>query len=319
MLNLYRRKLTMNTIKSLFIFLALTLSNSTLASGSKSNFNLVEIAEGNFVHLGIHVTTEDKQRDDIANVGFIIGDNCVAVIDTGGSIAIGKKLLAAIRSKTEKPICYVINTHIHFDHVLGNKVFEPENPTFVGHHGLAEAIEHNRDFFLEQFKPELGNNPDASSIIGPTKLVKDKEKLELGNRTLTLISYPTAHSHNDMLIIDNKTKTLWAGDLIFRERTPAVTGSLKGWIKVTEDLQKLDVGITIPGHGSIAESVEEAVQQQQEYLTMLLEETRKAVAEGLFVTDAIENIDKENRLNLLLHGHHHPGNVSKAFTELEWE
>lgn len=309
----------MKNLNIFYSFLLLTVSPSLFSSEINSDFNLIKVDEGNYVHIGKHLSIEDEQRDDIANVGFIIGDNCVAVIDTGGSIAIGKKLLASIRSITEKPVCYVINTHIHFDHVLGNKAFESENPTFVGHHRLAEAIENNREFFLDQFKSELGNTADASSIIGPTKLITDKEELDLGNRPLTLISYPTAHSHNDMLIIDNKTKTLWAGDLIFRERIPAVTGSLKGWVKVTEELQKLDVNKIIPGHGSLAESVEEAVRQQDNYLKMLLSETRKAVTDGLFVTDAIEKIDKENRLKLILHEHHHPANVSRAFTELEWE
>lgn len=315
----YNTVYTVNHLMVFLTFFLLTLSFNSFASESSNNFNLSEVAEGNFVHLGKHVSIEDKQRDDIANLGFIIGDNCIAVIDTGGSITIGKLLLDKIRSISDKPICYVINTHVHFDHVLGNKAFTVEKPIFVGHQKLADAFEHNREFFLTQFKDDLGPNPDASSIVGPSELIEQSKQIDLGNRTLTLIAYPVSHSHNDLIVIDDKTKTLWAGDLIFRERVPSLTGSLKGWIQVIKDLRTLEINKVVPGHGSIANSVNDAIEKQQAYLQSLLDETRKAIAEGQFVNDAMENIDKENHWEWLLHEFQHPTNVSKAFTELEWE
>lgn len=296
-----------------------TISNSVLASDANQNFNITEISEGNYLHQGSHVSIDDKQHDDIANIGFIIGDKCIAVIDTGGSVNIGQKLLNSIRSITNKPICYIINTHIHFDHILGNKAFASEKPDFVGHHQLADAIVQNRNFFLEQFKNDLGPNPDQSSIIGPSVLVEKSRQLDLGNRILILIPFPVSHSHNDLIVIDNKTKTLWSGDLIFRQRIPSLTGSLKGWVKSMDDLLRLDVKKVIPGHGGVAASMAEAIKQQQDYLQRLLDETRNAIADGQFINDAMEIIDKDNQSNWLLHEYQHPTNVSKAFTELEWE
>ncbi len=318
----------MNTIinslskKFFAIHLSLTVlfvSNFVMASEAKQGFNLTEIADGNFVHTGMHVSIEDKQHDDIANIGFIIGNECVAVIDTGGSVKIGQKLLDSIHAITNKPICFVINTHVHFDHILGNKVFVSEKTSFVGHYQLAEAIERNRPFFLENYKNNLGSNPDASSIIGPDILVDKMMQLDIGGRSLTLIPFATSHSHNDLIVIDNKTKTLWSGDLIFRQRIPSLTGSLRGWLKTIDDLRQLDVKEVVPGHGSIAASIEQAIEQQVGYLQSLLDETREAIAEGQFINDAMETIDKGNKSNWLLHEYQHASNVSKAYTELEWE
>lgn len=295
----------------------LSIPLSGQASGN--DFNLLEVDEGVYVHTGRHVSIEDEKRDDIANIGFIIGDDCIAVVDTGGSTKIGKRLLHAIRSKSDKKICFVINTHIHFDHLLGNAAFSDEKPVFVGHHHLKEEVEQNRDFFLQQFEKELGMNPGIDSIIGPEKLVADSEHLDLGNRKLTLTAFPVSHSHSDLIVLDEKTGTLWAGDLIFRERIPSLTGSLNGWLKSIDKLKTLTVNHVIPGHGSIADSVTDAIQQQENYLLQLLEQTRRAIAEGQFINEAMETVDKNNTLNWLLHEYQHPANVSRAYTELEWE
>lgn len=302
-----------------YIILIFICTNSALASGDLNSFNLTEIVDNNFVHLGKHVSIDDEQHDDIANIGFIVGDKCIAVIDTGGSIFIGTQLLNKIRSISDKPICYVINTHVHYDHVLGNKAFTNENAIFLGHQNLAEAIEQNRQFFLTHFKDDLGEHADEFSIIGPNELIESSKKIDLGNRVLTLISLPTSHSHTDLIVIDDETKTLWSGDLIFRERIPSLTGSLRGWIEVMDTLHTLEIKAVVPGHGKIASSLNAALKQQHAYLKHLLDETRKAVASGKFINDAVETIDPDNHWNWLLHEYQHPTNVSRAFTELEWE
>tara|TARA_B100000700_G_scaffold98329_1_gene110750 strand:+ start:1107 stop:2042 length:936 start_codon:yes stop_codon:yes gene_type:complete len=305
----------------IFCYLLLTLVFFKPAFSSETNqdFNLTEIAENNYVHFGKHVSIEDRDNEDIANIGFIVGTNCVAVIDTGGSISIGNKLKKSIRGITKKPICYVINTHVHYDHILGNKAFTDESPDFIGHKDLAEAINQNRDFFLNQFRNNLTSDPKNSDIIEPNILIEKTKKLELGERSITLIPFATSHSHNDLIVIDNKTKTLWAGDLIFRERIPSLTGSLKGWLKSINKIKELDIKVVVPGHGSVASSLDKAIKQQQDYLTLLLNKTRKAINEGKFINEAMENIDKDNEFRWLLHEYQHSTNVSRSYTELEWE
>ena len=320
-MKLMRQKNYMFPTKNSLFYLLFTLTFLRVATSSETNqnFNLTEIAENNYVHLGKHVSIEDRGNDDIANIGFIIGADCVAIIDTGGSINIGKKLKNSVHKITKKPICYVINTHVHFDHILGNKAFVSENTNFVGHKDLAEAVNQNRDFFLTQFKNNLHPNATESDIIGPSILIEKPTQLELGGHTLTLIPFATSHSHSDLVVIDNKTKTLWAGDLIFRERIPTLTGSIKGWLKTIDKIKEFDVKLVVPGHGNIASSLDEALGQQQDYLTLLLNKTREAINQGIFINEAVQIIDKYNQLKWLLHDYQHATNVSKTYIELEWE
>ena len=64
---------------------------------------VTEIASGIFVHNGVHEEASAANEDAIANIGFIIGDKAVAVIDPGGSFAEGSALRAAIRARTDRP------------------------------------------------------------------------------------------------------------------------------------------------------------------------------------------------------------------------
>lgn len=282
-------------------------------------FAVTEIALGNYLHEGTHVALDRPGADDIANIGFIIGNECVAVIDSGGSVRTGSALRETIRNVTDKPVCYVINTHIHFDHVLGNVVFAGDNTEFLGHKNLPEAMEANRGFFLQEFARYLGDSPTEKSIVAPGKTVAGTYSIDLGERELTLTAYQPSHTHTDLTVFDQKTGTLWAGDLVFRERVPVIDGSLKGWLEVMQELKKQDISLIIPGHGPPGNNWNEALSAQEEYLNLLLNETRRAIADGMFMEEAIDTIGKGEKGKWLLFDQHHRANVSRAFLELEWE
>lgn len=281
--------------------------------------NLQQLAAGLYVHQGHQVAMAASEHDDIANIGFILGDECVAVIDSGGSVRIGAQLHRALRRITGKPICYVINTHVHYDHVLGNAAFLREQAKFVGHRNLSAAIDNNREFFLKNFIRELGNIKDPARIKGPDLRVDKSLVLDLGKRKIRLIAHQTAHTDSDLSILDLKTNTLWASDLLFVKRIPVINGSLKGWIAESGKLASSDYSLIIPGHGPVPKSPRAAIAAQIRYLETLRDEILAILGQGGFLEDALEKVGLAERSNWLLFDENHKRNVTRAFAELEWE
>lgn len=280
---------------------------------------VTEIAAGVYVHAGAQAEPSPANRGDIANIGFIVGARCVAVIDTGGSPAVGRALRQALRSVTPLPICYVINTHVHPDHIFGNVAFKADRPEFVGHAKLAAAMNARGRVYLAALERVLGPEAADAEIIPPTRTVAGTVWLDLGRRTLTLRAWPTAHTDHDLTVFDESTETLWLSDLLFIERIPVIDGSLPGWLNALAALRGTAAKRIVPGHGRVTDDWPGASAREQRYLEQLLVETRAALRARRTLQEAVDTVGAGERGGWLLFDQYHRRNVTAAFAELEWE
>lgn len=288
-----------------------------VAHAASEQLALEEPVPGVFVHPGQPVDTDSPRRDDMANIGFIVGDRCVAVIDTGGSVAMGLALRAQISRHTALPICHVINTHGHFDHALGNAAFLADRPEFIGHEALVTMLGDSEAFFRERFAEELKGSPEPAIVL-PTRTVTDVLELDLGGRRLRLTAHPTAHSMADLTVEDLTSGTLWTGDLLFRERLPVLDGSLRGWQAWMQAAAATNHPVVIPGHGPIARDWPETLVPQRDYLHALEATVRESIAAGLFLEDVLQD-DGITLPEAWLVPRPHARNLGRAWRELEWE
>jgi quinoprotein relay system zinc metallohydrolase 2 len=309
----------MNTLSNIFGLLAFLFLTTSYAD---ENYSVSEVSKGIFYHQGVHEDPSEQNIGAIANVGFIIGERCVAVIDSGGSYLEGTYLRRAIKKQTDLPICYVINSHVHPDHLLGNAAFKDDSPQFVGHQKLPAAIAARQEFFARTFKEILGEAYTGSEFIKPSLTVSVDQPitLDLGNRILTLTAYSTSHTDNDLTVLDNTTKTLWTGDLLFIGRIPALDGSINGWLKTMQQLQSMDLNCVIPGHGKAgSKEWQKGLLAQIRYFTTLRTEIREIINNMGTINEATQNVGLEEANNWELFQLYHRRNITASFVELEWE
>ena len=302
--------------------LALTGCAAAQAMTGTAPLAVTQVKPGVFVHIGLLEDFAPSNGGDVANSGFIVGSRCVAVIDTGGTPRMGEALRAAVEGATLLPVCYVINTHAHPDHMLGNIAFVAANqatPQFVAATRFTRTMAAREPYYLNVLQRDFGMPLTHAEIVYPTIRVATSMSLDIGDRILTLQAWPTAHTDNDLTVYDGRTRTLFASDLLFVQHLPALDGSLRGWVSVMTELRQLDVATVIPGHGPVGNDWPTVLDAQASYLTGLLRDTRAAINNRLTIQQAVDRIGVPPAAHWLLADRFHRRNVTAAYAELEWE
>lgn len=312
---------------SLPVLVFMAVAGSTAGSGPSwagdapvEPLAVEEVAPGVYAHHGREETPSHANAGDIANVGFVVGDDAVAVIDSGGSPTVGDRLLAAIRRHTDLPVRYLINTHVHFDHLFGNGAFRHEAPALVAHARLQGALMSRADTYLARFEELVGPGEARRVLMLPTDLpVAERLELDLGGRVLEVVAHPTAHTNNDLTVFDRETGTLFAGDLVSVNHIPILDGSVLGWLTVMDRLAALPARQVVPGHGPVSGSWPAPLAPQRRYLEGLVAEIRALQARRGTIQQAVATVGRDEADDWLLYEDYHSRNVTAAFAELEWD
>jgi len=205
----------------------------------------------------IHVITTENWR---LNSGLVVGSSRALVIDTGAGPRQGREILEAVRTVTQLPLV-VLNTHAHYDHYMGNAVFERAGVTeFWSHRDAAAAIGTHGDFqrsFVGVLEPEMGEGKGLGTrIVVPqrhlpgTGLRPALSRIDLGGRHVVVFSVGRAHTDND--IFAGVDEVLFAGDVVEQGADPAFEDAYPHeWVRALEQIADLErYSVVVPGHGS---------------------------------------------------------------------
>ena len=224
-----------------------------------------------------------------------------------------------------------IYNFVQWRHLLtrGNKAsyydyqqFILNNPeiSIFGHEKLSRSLLINFDFYKNQLKTTTKNPEfDKISLILPNKVDKigQTKTIDIGDRKIILEAWKSGHTDNDLSVYDISTKTLITEN-VFVNRIPPITASILGWKKTLDQIIKRDIDLIIPGHGE-PKKKEEAIRPMLNYFNKLIEETRKIHKNNLDLETALKKLQNMNEENWILFNDYHPRNITRSFSELEWE
>jgi len=286
--------------------------------GRAAEAKLEEVASGVFIRRGVDEDATPTNRDAIANIGFIVGRDAVLVTDSGGSLADGQWLRQAIKAKTDKPIKYVVLSHVHPDHVFGAGAFGVDSPIFIGHASLRVALQQRGEFYRTKLSEVVGVD-NVGPVVMPTRDIADAGEVDLGDRVIRFKAHGPAHTSCDLSMLDTGSGLLLPADLLFVNRIPSLDGSLLGWLKEIEALRAMSAAKAVPGHGPTVVDLAATSADLVRYLSVLRDGVRAEIKRNGSIETAIKTVGQDEKAKWLLFDDYNARNVTQAYKELEWE
>jgi cyclase len=224
-----------------------------------------------------------------SNSVFLVTDDGVLVIDTRQHPRLGQDLLDRIRTITNKPIRWVINSHFHGDHTFGNATFKAEGATFVAHKETARLMQFVQPKEMARragyFKSQ-GYDPNEVKLILPDVTFDNAMTIKLGGREVELFYLGPGQQDGDTFVLFPHARALFTPGSFAKHSMPnmAFTTSVDNWIKLLDKVAAMDVDVLLPGHGDVAKRAD-----VKELSAMLADEyatVKDAVARGVSLPEA---------------------------------
>ena len=226
-----------------------------------------------------------------SNAGFIVGDDGVVVVDAFSNPDVARYFLGEIRKITPKPIRFLINTHYHGDHVVGDAVFHDAGAVIVAHRNVRGWIhaENIRLFGGDKLKPETRAQIEA--VPTPDLVTSQPLTIWLGARRVEVL--PRAgHTGGDLAVSVPDAHVLFGGDLLWRRISPTIVDSnvrvAIGELAAFRRMPDSAVTTFVPGHGELMRVGD--VAEYQAHLADLAAATADVRKAGLKGEDEVEAV-----------------------------
>lgn len=237
---------------------------------------VVEVAAGVFAATGYASN----------NMGFVVTDEGVVVIDTGMTPELGQAFLDDIRRHTDQPIRYVIFTHYHYDHVDGASVFQSPGVEFVAQENLVWNLKNLKG--LEHINQQVLGEARDAPVVYPDMTYAESHTLTLGNREIRLY-HAMGETSDATLVYVQDESVLFIGDLNNANLGAPVMpeGYPEGFVKAVDLIETLAPQILVPGHGRIENTTLASLRAMREVTVWLMTRVRELVGEGFNLEETL--------------------------------
>ena len=268
-----------------------------------------------YCFFGLPEGIDEHNNGNMVNSCYVdVGDSYL-VVDSGPTYQYAQQAYAQMKKIKDVPVSYVINTHVHDDHWLGNGFYQEIGAKIIG------SSQFKNESLLETTRMQIRVSKEAyakTTTVFPTILLDKDTLLTIGNQKVQIIHVnKKAHSSGDLLVYIPSTKVLFAGDLVFNERLPSLRdGDINNWIKELDYIRSLHPVHIIGGHGDRVDF--NAVDFTYGYLITLKKEVKKAIANDVSIEDAVEAITMPAYKNAKMYDTLQKQNIETAYRTMEW-
>lgn len=252
------------------------------------------------------------------NLGFVVSDAGVLVINTGPSARVARALHAAIRKITALPVKWVVNVNSQNHYWHGNGYFKSQGATILASQEAGQVMREMGAQQLATNKDLLKEKADGTVLTYPTELIADRRELKLGKTTVQLLHFGPAHTPGDLVVWLSQQKVLFAGDIIYTERLLAVIpiSNTANWVLAFDKLVALNPQTIVPGHGRPT-TIEVARRDTRDYLSFVRAEAKRILDAGGSLQDAVEKVDQSRFRSLVNFDLLALRNMNQVFQEVE--
>jgi len=314
---------------------------SAAAPKAEDDFELIKVADG------VYAAIAKPGGLASGNAGFVIGDDGVLIFDTFFTPAALNELIEVIEAQTKLPIKFAVNSHYHLDHTGGNQVLRARGVPIIAHDNLMQWQTVKNKRFLPAAAELEKRRADAAKQLAETpadqtdkrtQLERQIRRLEammtinltnpsvtfgsgvvelyLGKRKVVLATMP-GHTGGDVFAYVPDANVVFTGDLGWSRTLPnLVDATVNDWIPTLDKLlAQYGTAKFVPGHGSVATSVE--IKDFRDYLDDLRSRVKQGIAEGLTLDQAKEKLKlPEKYKGFAIQGFATP-NVEDMYKELK--
>jgi glyoxylase-like metal-dependent hydrolase (beta-lactamase superfamily II) len=189
------------------------------------------------------------------NVGAVLGEDELLLVDTGSTPSEARALLAELRRVTRLPCRRVVNTHWHFDHCFGNAALLPA--VVHGHRRCAALLrERGEEQRTEALRwlPDRGRELAGLEIVPPSRTLVERAEVEVGGRRVVLLHPGRGHTDHDVVVLVPDAGVLFAGDLVEEGAPPSFEDAWPlEWPAALGRLLQLGARTVVPGHGGLVD------------------------------------------------------------------
>jgi glyoxylase-like metal-dependent hydrolase (beta-lactamase superfamily II) len=232
---------------------------------------------------GVYVIP-DRRVNLVPNVGIVVGERGVLVVDTGMGPANAERVLREVRKLTSKEILYLTITHFHPEHGMGAQAFPPATRVVVPRAQKEELETKGKDYIklFSGFSPQIADLLQPVKLAAPDIAFEHQLELDLGGGMLVrLLHFERAHTRGDSFVYLPNQKILFCGDVVVNRFFPIMPdpdASPGGWLKTLEELEKLAPVKVVPGHGATGDAA--LIREMKEYLVWLRGRVQEMDAKG---------------------------------------